>query len=119
MVDKGASEADTEPPPGPEEDVRVKEIDADRPPNLDCVETEWSDTIREREELEADTKEAFRTHAGGSTPSSVVRSAEGHVLFPGLHVNNNGALSEHAREALKKGFRQEPPQQSSSESRSE
>ncbi len=38
--------------------------------------------------------------AGVDAPSSVVRSAEGFTEFDGLRTNNNGNLSEVARQAL-------------------
>src|SRR6476620_11003224 len=79
-------------------------LDAAEALDLDQVEQDWKATLRERETVEADTQRAFRSEPGSPTPASVVQSAEGPMLFPGLHVSNNGPLSKVARAALQKKF---------------
>jgi hypothetical protein len=79
-------------------------LNASKPLDFDQIEEGWKATLRERETLEADTQRAFRSESGSPTPSSVVESAEGAMLFPGLHISNNGPLSKVARAALQKKF---------------
>jgi hypothetical protein len=79
-------------------------LDAAELLDFDQVEQDWKATLRERETVEADTQRAFRDEPGSPTPASVVQSAEGPMLFPGLHVSNNGPLSKVARAALQETF---------------
>jgi hypothetical protein len=79
-------------------------LDASKPLDFDQVERGWKATLRERENVEADTQRVFRSESGSSTPSSVIQSAEGPMLFPGLHISSNGPLSKVARAALQKRF---------------
>jgi hypothetical protein len=81
-------------------------LDAADSIDLDQVENAWKETLIERRTLEAETQRTFRNGSGSSTPSSVVESAEGHVLFPGLQVNSNGALNKVTRAALQESFHQ-------------
>jgi hypothetical protein len=91
-------------PPGVEDKAKLPLLDASETLNLDLVEQGWKQTLRERESVEADTQRAFRSEPGSPTPSSVVQSAEGPMLFPGLHISNNGPLSKAARAALQEEF---------------
>jgi hypothetical protein len=79
-------------------------LDAAEPLDLDQVEQGWRSILRERETVEANTQRAFRDEPGSPTPVSVVQSAEGPMLFPGLHVSDNGPLSKVARAALQEEF---------------
>lgn len=79
-------------------------LDASEPLDLDQVEQGWRAILAERENLEAETQRVFRSEPGSPTPSSVIQSAEGPMLFPGLHVSNNGPLSKVARAALQENF---------------
>jgi hypothetical protein len=76
-------------------------LDATVSPNQEATRKAWQDTITARERREEAGRELFRRMSGTSTPSSVVRSAEGVTQFNGLYENGNGALSEAARQALK------------------
>lgn len=85
-------------------EMGVPLLDAAQALDLDEVEQGWKDTLRERDTVEADTQRAFRSERGSPTPSSVVQSAEGPMLFPGLHISDNGPLSKVARAALQESF---------------
>jgi hypothetical protein len=84
--------------------TRFPLLNASEPLDFDQIQKGWEAILRERETLEADTQRAFRSESGSPTPSSVVESAEGAMLFPGLHISNNGPLSKVARAALQKNF---------------
>lgn len=96
---------DTASAEGAETGKRIPLLDASAVPDFDQIEAGWKATLDERERLEADAQRAFRSEPGSQTPVSVVESAEGSMLFPGLHVsNNNGPLSKVARAALQAKF---------------
>jgi len=88
----------------PQDEGRSPLLDASCPLDLDRVQKGWSETLEERRTLEARTQRVFRSESGTPTPSAVVQSAEGPMLFPGLHVSNNGPLSKVARAALRDEF---------------
>lgn len=66
-------------------------LDATEIPDYDAIEEGWKATQEERENLERDTQRAFR-EGERIAPSSVVRSAEGPMLFPGFGDTKEGVL---------------------------
>jgi hypothetical protein len=87
--------------PQPESASDDVSLDASTPPDQDAIREAWRETIASRRRREETGEKVFQQMTGTTTPSSVVRSAEGVTQFDGLYQNGNGALSIAARQALR------------------